>query len=164
MGTPYARRFLGECGAPDKDAAKHGEIMILAAPAIILTAAVTLLAILISIGLQINTGKVRGRTGIKPPAMSGAPALEAALRAEGNTVEQYVLFLPALWLAALYFQGWVPPLVGLVWCLGRVLYAIGYMTAPDKRYPGYMLTVLSALVLIVLAVIGLISAWGASAA
>jgi len=133
--------------------------MTLSAPAIILTAAVTLLAILISIGLQINTGKVRGRTGIKPPAMSGDPALEAALRAEGNTVEQYVLFLPALWLAALYFQGWVPPLVGLVWCLGRVLYAIGYMTAPEKRYPGYMLTVLSALVLIVLAAIGIVQAW-----
>jgi glutathione S-transferase len=133
--------------------------MTLSAPAIILTAAVTLLAILISIGLQINTGKVRSRTGIKPPAMSGAPALEAALRAEGNTVEQYVLFLPALWLAALYFQGWVPPLVGLVWCLGRVLYAIGYMSAPDKRYPGYMLTVLSALVLIVLAGIGIVQAW-----
>ena len=136
--------------------------MTLAAPAIILTAAVTLLAILISIGLQINTGKVRSRTGIKPPAMSGAPALEAALRAEGNTVEQYVLFLPALWLAALYFQGWVPPIVGLVWCLGRVLYAIGYMSAPEKRYPGYMLTVLSALVLIVLAAIGIVQAWMAS--
>ena len=141
-----------------------GKIMILAAPAIILTAAVTLLAILVSIGLQINTGKVRGRTGIKPPAMSGAPALEAALRAEGNTVEQYVLFLPALWLAALYFQGWVPPLVGLVWCLGRVLYAVGYMSAPETRYPGYMLTVLSALVLILLAAIGIFNAWVAATA
>ena len=133
--------------------------MTLAAPAIILTAAVTLLAILISIGLQINTGKVRGRTGIKPPAMSGDPTLEAALRAEGNTVEQYVLFLPALWLAALYFQGWVPPIVGLVWCLGRVLYAVGYMSQPDKRYPGYMVSVLASLVLIVLAAIGVINAW-----
>lgn len=136
--------------------------MTLAAPAIILTAAVTLLAILISICLQINTGKVRGRTGIKPPAMSGDPALEAALRAEGNTVEQYVLFLPALWLAALYFQGWVPPIVGLVWCLGRVMYAVGYMNQPEKRYPGYMVSVLAALVLIVLAVIGLVNAWTAS--
>lgn len=138
--------------------------MTLSAPAIVLTAAVTLLAILISIGLQIHTGAVRGRTGIKPPAMSGAPALEAALRAEGNTLEQYVLFLPALWLAALYFQGWVPPILGLVWCLGRVLYAVGYMRAPEKRYPGYMLTVLSALVLILLAAIGIFNAWVAATA
>lgn len=138
--------------------------MTLAAPATLLTAVVTLLAILVSVGLQINTGKVRGRTGIKPPAMSGDPALEAAVRAEGNTVEQYVLFLPALWLAALYFQGWMPPILGLVWCLGRVWYAVGYMSQPDKRYPGYMLTVLSALALIVLAVIGMVQAWMASAA
>ena len=41
--------------------------------------------------------------------MTGAPELERALRVQGNTVEQFVIFLPALWLAALYFQGWVPP-------------------------------------------------------
>jgi uncharacterized membrane protein YecN with MAPEG domain len=137
--------------------------MSLAAPATILTGFVTLLAVLISIGLQIYVGVVRGRTGIKPPAMSGAPALEAALRAEGNTLEQYVLFLPALWLAALYFQGWLPPILGLVWCLGRILYATGYVSSPNKRYPGYVLTVTSAFALIVLAAIGLFGAWTASA-
>ena len=51
-------------------------------------------------------------TGIQPPAMTGDPELERALRVQGNTVEQFVIFLPALWLATLYFQGWVPPIAG----------------------------------------------------
>ncbi len=138
--------------------------MLLAAPATLLAAAATLLAVLIVIGTQIHVGLVRGRTGIAPPAMSGSPELLAALRIEGNTVEQFIIFLPSLWLAALYFQGWAPPVLGLAWCVGRVVYGIGYMTDPKKRYPGYLITALATLALVVLAVIGLVSAWGATAA
>jgi len=138
--------------------------MILSAPATILTAAVTLLAVLITIGLSIMVSKVRTRANVPPPAMSGAPEVERALRIHGNTIEQIVVFLPALWLAALYFQGWVPPALGLVWCIGRILYAVGYMAGADKRLAGFALTILPTLILIVLAVIGLVGAWTAASA
>ena len=101
--------------------------MTLSAPATLLTAAVTLLAVLIALATAILVARTRRRVKIQPPAMTGAPELERALRVQGNTVEQFIIFLPALWLAALYFQGWVPPLIGLIWCLGRILYALGYM-------------------------------------
>ena len=133
--------------------------MILAAPATLLTALVTLLAVLVTIGLSMMVSKVRTRAGIQPPAMSGAPEVERALRIHGNTIEQIVVFLPALWLAALYFQGWTVPVAGLVWCVGRVLYAVSYMTAPSKRHLGFALTIIPTLILIVLAVIGIVSAW-----
>jgi len=136
--------------------------MSIAAPAIILTGFVTLAAILITLGFAILVGLTRSRVRIDAPAMTGHPDLERALRIQGNTVEQIVIFLPALWLAALYFQGWLPPIIGAVWCLGRIIYAITY--GPHKqRLPGFALTVLPSGFLIVLAFIGLFGAWTASA-
>ena len=77
--------------------------MLLAAPVTILTAAVTILAALICQWTAIRVGRVRRRHKIDSPAMTGARELELALRVQGNTVEQIVLFLPLLWVAALYF-------------------------------------------------------------
>src|SRR5258705_1442854 len=99
--------------------------MMLSAPATLLTALATLFAILISIGTAILVARTRNSTGIQPPAMSGDARLERALRVQGNTVEGFIIFLPALWLAAIYFQGWAPPIIGLACCLGPVFHAIG---------------------------------------
>ncbi|HEX2760498.1 MAG TPA: MAPEG family protein [Rhizomicrobium sp.] len=136
--------------------------MMLAAPATLLTAVVTLLAVLIAIGTAILVARARRTSGIQPPAMSGDPRLERALRVQGNTVEGFIVFLPALWMAALYFQGWVPPIIGLVWCLGRIAYAVGYMSDASRRHVGFFICMMSILALIVLAAIGIIGAWSAS--
>ena len=133
----------------------------LAAPATLLTALVSLFAIVVAIGTAILVARVRGSTGIQPPAMSGDPRLERALRVQGNTVEGFILFLPALWLAALYFQGWVPPIIGLLWCLGRIAYAVGYMAEARRRHIGFMICMLSVIALVILAAIGIVGAWTA---
>ncbi|MBV9551055.1 MAG: MAPEG family protein [Alphaproteobacteria bacterium] len=134
----------------------------LAAPAIILTAFVTLLAVLISLAFAIGVARARRRTGIDAPAMSGSPDLERALRIQGNTVEQFVIFLPSLWLAALYFPGWWAPILGLIWCLGRITYYFVYGDA-KSRFPGFAPTVFSTIILWILAAIGIVQAWMASA-
>jgi glutathione S-transferase len=139
-------------------------MMMLSAPATLLTAAVTLLAVLIAIGTAMLVARTRTVTGIQPPAMSGDPRVERALRVQGNTGESFIVFLPALWLAALYFQGWIPPIIGLVWCLGRVVYAMGYMAAPERRHVGFGICMLAVFALIILAAIGIIGAWGAATA
>jgi glutathione S-transferase len=138
--------------------------MTLAAPAILLTALVTLLAILIAIGFAILVARTRRAVGIFPPAMGGEPRLERALRVQGNTVEGFIVFVPALWLAAIYFQGWIPPVIGLLWCDGRILFAVGYMKAPEKRALGFGISILSVLALVVLAAIGIVQAWMAASA
>src|SRR5579871_1288667 len=98
--------------------------MLLATPAIILTAAVTVLAALISLGMTILVARTRAANKVLPPAMSGNFKVECALRVQGNTVEQTVIFLPVLWVAALYFHmtGWLVPAIGLLWCIGRVVF------------------------------------------
>jgi uncharacterized MAPEG superfamily protein len=50
--------------------------------------------------------------------------------------------------------------LGLLWCLGRILYALGYRAQkPGAREPGFMVAMLSTLALIVLAGIGIARAW-----
>ena len=70
--------------------------MMLSTPAILLTAIVTLLAVLISVAFAIGVARARRRTKIDAPAMTGAPELDRALRIQGNTVEQFVIFVPSL--------------------------------------------------------------------
>jgi uncharacterized membrane protein YecN with MAPEG domain len=133
--------------------------MTLSAPATLLTGLVTLLAILIAIGTAILVARTRRTSGIQPPAMTGDPRLERALRVQGNTVEGFIVFLPALWLAALYFQGWLPPVIGLVWCLGRILYAAGYAADANRRHLGFTICIFSVLILVILAAIAIVQAW-----
>lgn len=135
--------------------------MLLATPDIIFTAAVTILAALICLWTAILVARTRGKHKVSPPAMTGSFEVECALRVQANTVEQVVIFLPLLWVAALYFHmlGWLAPLIGLCWCLGRVLYALGYMIEPKKRELGFGISVFASIALAILGVIGLVQAW-----
>ena len=138
----------------------------LAAPATILSAAVTILAVLVMVYILVLVGQTRGRHGIKPPAMSGHPDVERALRIQGNTLEQVVIFLPLLWVATFLFHvvGWLPAAFGLVWCIGRLVYANGYMVAAEKRELGFMITALGSVGLLVLSIWGVIASWIAATA
>ena len=135
-----------------------------ATPATILSGFATVLAALVMVFAFIQVGGMRGRHKIMPPAMTGHPDVERALRVQANTIEQFVIFLPLLWLATIYFRtiGWLPAALGLVWVLGRIVYSVGYMAAPEKRHAGFMITALASLGLLILAVYGMIVAWGAA--
>ena len=62
--------------------------MTLSAPATLLTAAATLLAVLVALWTALRVAFTRGRVKIAPPATTGSPELECALRVQANTVEQ----------------------------------------------------------------------------
>lgn len=130
----------------------------LAAPDIIYTAAVTILAVILYIYMGIRVGQARGKYKIDAPAMTGHPDFERAVRIHLNTMEFMVAFLPALWLAALYFGGWIPPLLGLIWVIGRVIYMVGYSAAADKRSLGFSIQALAAIALLILAIVGVVQA------
>jgi glutathione S-transferase len=52
----------------------------------------------------------------------------------------------------------VAAVLGLVWIGGRIAYAVGYMQAAEKRGPGFGISFLSSLVLLVMAAVGAIRA------
>jgi uncharacterized MAPEG superfamily protein len=119
-----------------------------------LPALATLLAVLLMLACMIVVGRARGKYGIKAPATSGHPAFERAYRVQMNTLEGSVMFLPTLWLAAIYgFSGWAG-VAGLVWVAGRVWYALAYWRNPALREPGFAIGSLALLALLVMAAIG----------
>ena len=112
-----------------------------------LTALVTLLAIAFYLFVCINVSRVREKTGVKVPATSGHPDFERAFRIQMNTLELMPIFLPALWLFAIYIGDAIAAGIGAVWIVGRIVYFIGYSKAAAKRGPGFAIQGLAAIAL-----------------
>lgn len=124
-------------------------------------AIVTALVLLEYFWIVWQTGQARGKYGVPAPAMSGHPIFERWLRVQLNTVEQLVIFLPALWMFALYVHGMVAAALGLGFLVGRYLFARGYVEDPAKRGPGFIVTLASSMTLLVGGLIGaIVSALG----
>jgi glutathione S-transferase len=119
-----------------------------------LPALVTLLTILLLFGTLFVAGRARDRHGIKAPAISGHIAFERAYRVQMNTIENTMMFLPTLWLAAHYGFGLWAGVAGLIWLVGRVWYAVAYLNDAGKRGPGFMLSLLGWAALLIMAGIG----------
>lgn len=123
------------------------------------TALVTLAALSLTFILSGFAGAMRGKHGVKAPATTGHPEFEKAFRVHANTVEQLVLFLPLLWLSTAVVGDVWASLAGLVWVIGRVIYARAYLADPAKRGPGMMITVLPTGALAVVVLVGVIRAF-----
>lgn len=136
-------------------------------PATLLTAIVTILALLVFFWTGFRVGGMRQKHGIKAPATTGNTEFECAYRVQMNTLEQIVIFLPLLWLSDAYFHTY--PLLtgglGLVWIVGRVMYTVGYSaTDPSKRGPGFLISLLATAGLLITTIIGITQAWMALSA
>jgi glutathione S-transferase len=119
-----------------------------------LPALVTLLTVLLLFGCMWVVGRARDRHAIKAPAISGHPGFERAYRVQMNTLENTVMFLPTLWLAAIHgFSAWAG-VAGLVWIVGRVWYALSYLREAGHRGPGFVVSMIGWAATLVLAVIG----------
>jgi glutathione S-transferase len=112
-----------------------------------LTALVTCLALLAYFLTSFQVGKARETYGIKAPAVSGNPDFERIYRVQMNTLEWMPVFLPALWLFAIYVSDAIAAALGVVWIIGRILYMIGYAKAANKRGPGFGIQALAAFAL-----------------
>ena len=106
-----------------------------------------------------KAGAARGRFGVPAPATTGNEDFERQLRVQSNTVEQLIIFLPGLFLFAHWVSEPVAAGIGLVFMLGRSLYARAYVNDPSGRGPGFLLTVLSNMVLLLGTLAGAIRAW-----
>ncbi|MFH1342270.1 MAG: MAPEG family protein [Pseudomonadota bacterium] len=111
------------------------------------TALVTCLAILFYFFTSIQVSKARTAFGIKVPATSGHPDFERVFRVQANTLEWMPIFLPSLWLFAVYIGDLYAALLGLIWIAGRVLYSTGYSQAAAKRGPGFAVQALAGIIL-----------------
>jgi glutathione S-transferase len=111
------------------------------------TALVTCLAILFYFFTTIQVSKARAAFGIKVPATSGNPDFERVFRVQMNTLEWMPIFLPALWLFAIYVSDPGAAVLGLIWIAGRALYMTGYSQAAAKRGRGFGIQAAAAIIL-----------------
>ncbi|WP_017305138.1 MAPEG family protein [Spirulina subsalsa] len=125
---------------------------------LVLPSLVTVLALILYFVVTLNVGRARFKYEVKPPAMSGDPNFERVLRVQQNTLEQLVLFLPGLWLFCLYVSPIWGAGLGILWIVGRALYAWGYYQAAEKRGPGFGISSLSGLILLIGALVGIVMA------
>lgn len=108
------------------------------------TALVTLLAGLASFWMATQVSRAHIKAGILPPTMIGDPDLERAVRGHTNTLEWMPIFLPSLWLFAIYWNDAVAALAGAVWIVGRIVYFLGYRAEAKKRFPGFFIQAMAA--------------------
>ena len=112
------------------------------------------LALLQFMYFGIAVGRARGIYKCPAPATTGNEMFERYFRVQMNTLEQLVVFIPAIFLFAMKVDPRWAAALGAVYLVGRVLYFTSYVRDPAKRGPGFGLTFLPNLVLVVGGLIG----------
>jgi glutathione S-transferase len=105
-----------------------------------LTAWTTLLALGVYGWTGANAARARVKFKVKAPSMDGPLPFQCAQRVHLNTLEQLPLFLPPLWMCAMFLGDRWAAAGGVLWCIGRIMYALAYYKDPAKREAGYIVS------------------------
>jgi glutathione S-transferase len=119
---------------------------------------VMLLALVEYFGFALAVGRARYRFGVKAPATTGNIDFERYYRAQMNTLEQLIIFIPALWSFAIFISIMWAAVLGAIFIVGRLLYFTGYVKAADKRSAGFGLATFAQLFLLIGGIVGAILA------
>ena len=119
-------------------------------------ALVTLLALLVYFWILLRAGSARAKHDIKAPAITGHPDFERALRVQQNSLELLIMFIPSLWIFSLTIQVLVGAALGLIFVIGRIVYAISYAADPAKRSVGFGLSIIPILILMIGGLVGVV--------
>jgi len=111
-------------------------------------AIVTLIGGLVIFGMALTVSRTHAKTGILAPTMVGDPYLERAIRAHTNTLEWLPIFLPSMWLFAIYWSASWTTALGAAWLIGRIVYFMGYLSDAKNRFPGFFIQSLAAFTLL----------------
>jgi uncharacterized membrane protein YecN with MAPEG domain len=113
-----------------------------------LVSLVTLISLLVLFWTGLRVGRARGTYGIKAPATTGHDEFERHFRVQMNTLEGIVIYLPALWIFAVFGSEPIAAGLGVIWIIGRIIYAVTYVRDPAKRSAGFGISGLAMLVLL----------------
>jgi glutathione S-transferase len=103
-------------------------------------AIVTVLALIEFFILGFLVARARGKYKVAAPAVTGNETFERYFRVHVNTLEQLIVFLPAMWICTRYFNPTWVAAIGVLFVIGRAVYAISYVRDPKKRSLGFLLT------------------------
>lgn len=115
---------------------------------------VAALALLQFVAFGLLVAKARGTYQVHAPAVAGHPLFERMYRVQMNTLEQLVIMLPAMYLAARYWSPTVVAVGGAIYLLGRLIYWRAYVKDPSRRALGFGLTAFPTLAMLLATVVG----------
>lgn len=108
-----------------------------------LTSLITLIIVLLMLANLIMVGRARGKYQIQAPSVTGDEGFERIYRVQMNTIESVLLFLPSMWIYAYYLGDKGAACTGLIWVIGRILYALAYQSNPSKRGVGFVISMIA---------------------
>ena len=128
----------------------------------ILVVLIITLAVIEYIVFSALVGRARAQYGIEAPAITGNPQFERYFRVQQNTLEQLASFIPALLVFSWSAEnvGWpgynIAAGLGLIWIVGRMLYANSYIKDPNSRVVGMMMTMLPTMFMLLGALVSIL--------
>jgi len=117
---------------------------------------IVLLALVQYVWFSMRVGMAREKYNINAPACAGDETFERLFRVQQNTLEQLIVFIPAVYAFGHFLSPTWAPILGAVFIIGRLLYSAEYIKDPKTRVLGMSLTLLPSVVLILGALFGLI--------
>jgi glutathione S-transferase len=102
----------------------------------------------------IMVGRARVKYRINAPATTGHEMFDKAYRIQMNTLELLIGFLPALFMASVYWSNTYIALIGAVYIVGRFVYQKSYLVDPKKRALGFILSILPTFILLLASIVG----------
>jgi len=114
-----------------------------------ITAILTVLVLLQYMWFAVQVGSLRGKHDVKAPAVSGATEFDRMFRVHYNTMEQLVLFLPAVWMFGFLVSHLWAAGFGAVYLVGRFVYRAEYLKDPASRSLGFGMTFIPSAVMLI---------------
>jgi glutathione S-transferase len=106
-----------------------------------------------------QVSRSRIKHGVRAPATTGHPEFDRVFRVHQNTLEQLIIFIPALWLFGLYVHPLTGAAIALLFPVGRHIYYRSYVSDPSRRTAGVAIGGIATLVLLIGALVGATLSW-----
>ena len=109
---------------------------------------VLMLILLQTLYFGIEVGRARQLLGIEAPDVFGDDEIDRYFRAHQNSLEQLIIFLPAVLVTAYLGYSFTCVVCGVFYFLGRAIYFRSYVKEPKKKTLGFVLSFFSSVILI----------------